>query len=266
MMTYADGFHSHSVIGISLVVGSASTAAMYKVRITNLADIIQAHVDCFTHDLNYTWSGCIYNYISHFRFCSSLFWVTQNSVKQLCISPSSVELIWSSLAPYPWSCFSRGLRTLSHLEICHGQVSVAWLLFFWVRGWIYEHTSHDLEWINIDRFHHFAYWDFFFFSLSVQLSLEFWCFDNTSYSDFSGCCPQCSCQCWWVVLAIMMIMMWWQRIKGTSWCPRRTIFGHMVPYRIFNINFQNFFVVDKDFNTMKKWFFTVWHHCEAELL
>ncbi|XP_051529957.1 putative thiamine transporter SLC35F3 [Myxocyprinus asiaticus] len=31
MMTYADGFHSHSVIGISLVVGSASTAAMYKV-------------------------------------------------------------------------------------------------------------------------------------------------------------------------------------------------------------------------------------------
>ncbi|KAM9462620.1 putative thiamine transporter SLC35F3a [Clarias gariepinus] len=31
MITYADGFHSHSVIGISLVVGSASTAAMYKV-------------------------------------------------------------------------------------------------------------------------------------------------------------------------------------------------------------------------------------------
>ncbi|XP_030630982.1 putative thiamine transporter SLC35F3a [Chanos chanos] len=31
MMTYADGFHSYSVIGISLVVGSASTAAVYKV-------------------------------------------------------------------------------------------------------------------------------------------------------------------------------------------------------------------------------------------
>ncbi|XP_037400215.1 putative thiamine transporter SLC35F3a [Pygocentrus nattereri] len=31
MITYADGFHSHSVIGISLVVGSASTAAVYKI-------------------------------------------------------------------------------------------------------------------------------------------------------------------------------------------------------------------------------------------
>ncbi|XP_062938938.1 solute carrier family 35 member F3 isoform X1 [Cynocephalus volans] len=31
MMTYADGFHSHSVIGIALVVGSASTSALYKV-------------------------------------------------------------------------------------------------------------------------------------------------------------------------------------------------------------------------------------------
>ncbi|XP_062859809.1 putative thiamine transporter SLC35F3a isoform X2 [Trichomycterus rosablanca] len=31
MITYADGFRGHSVIGISLVVGSASTAAMYKV-------------------------------------------------------------------------------------------------------------------------------------------------------------------------------------------------------------------------------------------
>ncbi|KTF87825.1 hypothetical protein cypCar_00033702 [Cyprinus carpio] len=31
MMTYADGFHSYSVIGISLVVGSAFTAAIYKV-------------------------------------------------------------------------------------------------------------------------------------------------------------------------------------------------------------------------------------------
>ncbi|XP_028811130.1 putative thiamine transporter SLC35F3a [Denticeps clupeoides] len=31
MMTYADGFHSYSVIGISLVVGSASTTALHKV-------------------------------------------------------------------------------------------------------------------------------------------------------------------------------------------------------------------------------------------
>ncbi|XP_077202176.1 solute carrier family 35 member F3 isoform X3 [Paroedura picta] len=31
MMTYADGFHSYSVIGIALVVGSASMSAMYKV-------------------------------------------------------------------------------------------------------------------------------------------------------------------------------------------------------------------------------------------
>ncbi|XP_053155278.1 putative thiamine transporter SLC35F3 isoform X2 [Hemicordylus capensis] len=32
MMTYADGFHSHSVIGIALVVGSASMSALYKVQ------------------------------------------------------------------------------------------------------------------------------------------------------------------------------------------------------------------------------------------
>ncbi|KAK2488547.1 hypothetical protein MC885_018600 [Smutsia gigantea] len=31
MMTYADGFHSHSVIGIALAVGSASMSALYKV-------------------------------------------------------------------------------------------------------------------------------------------------------------------------------------------------------------------------------------------
>lgn len=31
MMTYADGFHSHSVIGITLVVTSASMSALYKV-------------------------------------------------------------------------------------------------------------------------------------------------------------------------------------------------------------------------------------------
>lgn len=32
MMTYADGFHSHTVMGIALVVGSASMSALYKVR------------------------------------------------------------------------------------------------------------------------------------------------------------------------------------------------------------------------------------------
>lgn len=35
MMTYADGFHSHSVIGIALVVGSASMSALYKVGTMN---------------------------------------------------------------------------------------------------------------------------------------------------------------------------------------------------------------------------------------
>lgn len=34
MMTYADGFHSHSVIGITLVVASASMSALYKVFVT----------------------------------------------------------------------------------------------------------------------------------------------------------------------------------------------------------------------------------------
>lgn len=33
MMTYADGFHSHSVIGITLVVASASMSALYKVLV-----------------------------------------------------------------------------------------------------------------------------------------------------------------------------------------------------------------------------------------
>lgn len=34
MMTYADGFHSHSVIGITFVVASASMSALYKVRLS----------------------------------------------------------------------------------------------------------------------------------------------------------------------------------------------------------------------------------------
>jgi len=33
MLTYADGFHSHSVIGITLVVASASASALYKVTL-----------------------------------------------------------------------------------------------------------------------------------------------------------------------------------------------------------------------------------------
>lgn len=37
MMTYADGFHSYSVIGIALVVGSASMSAMYKVTMLKLS-------------------------------------------------------------------------------------------------------------------------------------------------------------------------------------------------------------------------------------
>ncbi|MGH0169590.1 UNVERIFIED_CONTAM: hypothetical protein FKN15_057114 [Acipenser sinensis] len=37
MMTYADGFHSHSVIGIALVVGSASMSALYKIVAAILA-------------------------------------------------------------------------------------------------------------------------------------------------------------------------------------------------------------------------------------
>ncbi len=33
MLTYADGFHSHSVIGITFVVASASASALYKVTL-----------------------------------------------------------------------------------------------------------------------------------------------------------------------------------------------------------------------------------------
>lgn len=44
MMTYADGFHSHSVIGIALVVGSASTSALYKVSIVIGLSLIKLQV------------------------------------------------------------------------------------------------------------------------------------------------------------------------------------------------------------------------------
>lgn len=40
MMTYADGFHSHSVIGITFVVASASMSALYKVFVWIGAKII----------------------------------------------------------------------------------------------------------------------------------------------------------------------------------------------------------------------------------
>lgn len=39
MMTYADGFHSHSVIGIALVVGSASMSALYKVSACRISSL-----------------------------------------------------------------------------------------------------------------------------------------------------------------------------------------------------------------------------------
>lgn len=41
MMTYADGFHSHTVMGIALVVGSASMSALYKVRLASLGQRAQ---------------------------------------------------------------------------------------------------------------------------------------------------------------------------------------------------------------------------------
>lgn len=33
MMAYADGFHGDSFVGVALAVGSASTSALYKVRL-----------------------------------------------------------------------------------------------------------------------------------------------------------------------------------------------------------------------------------------
>lgn len=35
MMAYADGFHGDSFVGVALAVGSASTSALYKVRVTH---------------------------------------------------------------------------------------------------------------------------------------------------------------------------------------------------------------------------------------
>lgn len=36
MMAYADGFHGDSFVGVALAVGSASTSALYKVRLMDL--------------------------------------------------------------------------------------------------------------------------------------------------------------------------------------------------------------------------------------
>lgn len=59
MMTYADGFHSHSVIGITLVVASASMSALYKVRsqpqcrihltFFQCPPLLQCHKSLFVH-------------------------------------------------------------------------------------------------------------------------------------------------------------------------------------------------------------------------
>lgn len=46
MMTYADGYHSHSVIGIALVVGSASLSALYKVTTLRLFQAVGASFMC----------------------------------------------------------------------------------------------------------------------------------------------------------------------------------------------------------------------------
>lgn len=46
MMTYADGFHSYSVIGIALVVGSASMSAMYKVNVLHIPQAMGVNLMC----------------------------------------------------------------------------------------------------------------------------------------------------------------------------------------------------------------------------
>lgn len=43
MLTYADGFHSHSVIGITFVVASASASALYKVTPLQVNTFVIAH-------------------------------------------------------------------------------------------------------------------------------------------------------------------------------------------------------------------------------
>lgn len=39
MMAYADGFHGDSFVGVALAVGSASTSALYKVRMPGVFQV-----------------------------------------------------------------------------------------------------------------------------------------------------------------------------------------------------------------------------------
>lgn len=49
MMAYADGFHGDSFVGVALAVGSASTSALYKVRVNHSMPakyvVLQEHVN-----------------------------------------------------------------------------------------------------------------------------------------------------------------------------------------------------------------------------
>lgn len=49
MMAYADGFHGDSFVGVALAVGSASTSALYKVRVSQSTPaqtlVLQEHVN-----------------------------------------------------------------------------------------------------------------------------------------------------------------------------------------------------------------------------
>lgn len=50
MMAYADGFHGDSFVGVALAVGSASTSALYKVRVSHIPIpaqtlVLQEHVN-----------------------------------------------------------------------------------------------------------------------------------------------------------------------------------------------------------------------------
>lgn len=55
MLTYADGFHSHSVIGITLVVASASASALYKVTLLQQSWPFRYSSDAFqfTHGIRF---------------------------------------------------------------------------------------------------------------------------------------------------------------------------------------------------------------------
>lgn len=48
MMAYADGFHGDSFVGVALAVGSASTSALYKVRLPSTLQVNIGVIVCFT--------------------------------------------------------------------------------------------------------------------------------------------------------------------------------------------------------------------------